>query len=265
LEALFFVCRYAAAIRKPDRRTARPQATEPQRGRAPRQLGALEKRAAVCPAESGSDCQPRARAAGQEQSQRRKGQSQRRRQSQADCRAARPGQTDQIDNNRSAVYDKTGLSDAGIDAVNALESGEQPKNAADLITQGLAEQDRAGNVRLTTAGHAFLHAADKGDPAAAREALSHGSDKLAQAADKEKAKVERAGKQLAADVQRETAKRAKAKQSAGGGGSKKPEKPTEKPAQPAKERSTDKAEPPARSAEAGREPRQGRQRHGRER
>ena len=131
----------------------------------------------------------------------------------------------EIDNNRSAVYDKTGLSDAGIDAINALESGDQPTNADDLITQGLAERDRAGNVRMTAAGHAFVRAADKGDPMAAREALSRGGDKLAQSADKERAKAQAAGKQLSEDVRRETAKREKekaqiAKGKAGGGGKK---------------------------------------------
>lgn len=147
---------------------------------------------------------------------------------------------DQIDNNRSAVYDKTGLGDDGVDAVNALESGTQPKNADDLIKRGLAEKDRSGNVRLTTAGHAFLHAADKGDTGAVTEALSHGSDRLVQAADKEQAKADRAGKQLSADVKRETAKRAKAK-AAAGGGSKKPSKPVEQATAPDKERSTDQS------------------------
>lgn len=131
----------------------------------------------------------------------------------------------EIDNNRSAVYDKTGLSDAGIDAINALESGDQPTNADDLIKQGLAEKDRAGNVRMTAAGHAFVRAADKGDPQAAHEALSRGGDKLAQSADKERAKAQAAGKQLSEDVRRETAKREKekaqiAKGKAGGGGKK---------------------------------------------
>lgn len=104
---------------------------------------------------------------------------------------------DAIDNNRSAIYDKTGLSDAGVDAVNALESGEQPKDAGDLLKSGLAEKDSEGKVRLSAAGHAFLNAADKGDAGAAQEALSKGKDKGGADATRDTAKTERVAKQVA--------------------------------------------------------------------
>jgi hypothetical protein len=145
---------------------------------------------------------------------------------------------DQIDNNRSAVYDATGLSDENIDAVDALESGGQPKNAADLVKKGLAEQNSAGEVRLTTAGRAFLHAADHGDTAAARTALTDGRWKAGEASARAQAKVERESERVAKQQAKEQAKQDKLKKAAGGGGgSKKPSKPTEKPTQPGKERS----------------------------
>jgi hypothetical protein len=145
---------------------------------------------------------------------------------------------DQIDNNRSAVYDATGLSDENIDAVDALESGGQPKNAADLVKKGLAEQNSAGEVRLTTAGRAFLHAADHGDTAAARTALTDGRWKAGEASARAQAKVERESERVAKQQAKEQAKQDKLKKAAGGGGgSKKPSKPTEQPVQPGKERS----------------------------
>lgn len=97
--------------------------------------------------------------------------------------------------NRDAVLTAAGLSDEAAGALLSIANGE-PGGGDDfgLIRQGLVERDVNGNLRLSEAGRAFMHAADRGDVGAARGALSRGVDRAAAQAERLRKEQERQNK-----------------------------------------------------------------------
>lgn len=97
-------------------------------------------------------------------------------------RAAQRAHEQQV--NQEKVFAKLGLDAAAVTALQTLATGDQPSDAAALIARGLAQQDRAGQLRLTPQGRALMLAAHRGDAGRARDALSLGTDRATVAKEK---------------------------------------------------------------------------------
>jgi hypothetical protein len=115
--------------------------------------------------------------------------------------------------NRTATLADLDVSEEAQTAMEALAMGSVPDDAggAELEAMGLAERDKSGALRLTSAGRATYNAASAGDKGRTKEALSRGRDATITAKEKEKAK---------ADAEAEAAEEEKKPKGGGGGGGK---------------------------------------------
>jgi hypothetical protein len=118
--------------------------------------------------------------------------------------------------NRTATLADLDVSEEAQTAMEALAMGNdgEGEGGDELIKMGLAERDKSGALRLTSAGRAAYNAASAGDKGRVKEALSRGRDTVIGAREKE---AERA-----AEEERIAAEAEKPKGGGGGGGSAKP-------------------------------------------
>jgi 2'-5' RNA ligase len=115
--------------------------------------------------------------------------------------------------NRTATLADLDVSEEAQTAMEALAMGNdgEGEGGDELIKMGLAERDKSGALRLTSAGRAAYNAASAGDKGRVKEALSRGRDTVIGAKEKEKAK---------ADAEAEAAEEEKKPKGGGGGGGK---------------------------------------------
>jgi 2'-5' RNA ligase len=113
--------------------------------------------------------------------------------------------------NRTATLADLDVSEEAQTAMEALAMGNdgEGEGGDELIKMGLAERDKTGALRLTSAGRATYNAASAGDKGRTKEALSRGRDATITAKEKEKAK---------ADAEAEAAEEEKKPKGGGGGG-----------------------------------------------
>jgi hypothetical protein len=92
--------------------------------------------------------------------------------------AKKPSKEERQRKNRESIK-----ADTDLDALYAFDEGEDisDESANRLASDGLAEFDDQGNLRLTSAGRSFMAAANRGDQRDAVDALSRARDRVAQA------------------------------------------------------------------------------------
>jgi hypothetical protein len=93
--------------------------------------------------------------------------------------------------NREKVYGALELFEDATGALSELAAGGSPEDDGGLVKMGLAEQARDGSYRMTSTGRAFVRAAERGDTAAARDALSRGKDRVGARQERDMARTER--------------------------------------------------------------------------
>ena len=132
--------------------------------------------------------------------------------------------------NRAAIAKETGMSDleGTMTRLSVGMSSDQESAAYEELTKrGLAKTLPTGKTVLTPAGKKWKRAADKGDAAAAKEALTEGEGKVKEAGDKEAARQEKQAEREQKKAEREKARaeRAKEREKRQAGGKKKEVKP----------------------------------------
>lgn len=150
--------------------------------------------------------------------------------------------------NREKVGEQAGLGTDVHEALTEFASPDEkiqlsPANAEELSKRGLVEKDAQGNYRMTPQGRQYIDAANSGDVRRAADAISEGSDNVAQDQQRtteKQAREDARAKRRAEVEQRRAEREAKQKEKKGGGGGKAKPTPEQKQAQKDQERATNR-------------------------
>jgi hypothetical protein len=107
---------------------------------------------------------------------------------------------------RETTLKESGLGEDARASLDDIMAGRDVEDDGGLEKLGLAERDKEGKLRLTSAGRAAHRAAGRGDAGTVKDALSKGKEGVGKKAERDKAKAERLAKQ-----KQRKEKRAKAK------------------------------------------------------